>query len=465
MSSSDWRFTLQIISFLPHLEKMMPTGFTTTSYVQRAFPLRYWLFVAYAVGVPTFINFDATNRTHEFGLFNAWSVATMFLTFSTAFLFLAITLLSKVKVVVRKIYFSSWIWGSLLILFLIASIWEPHFHTQSNTSTDLYISVYRLGEWVLAFLLLLSIYSREPIDNSANLMASLLGRICWAYIAIVWLVFPMAPHLAYSIDPTLSVARLGGILIHPDTLATLAGIACFHALLRLSGVIRIAAFSIAFITNILTYSRGGAVVLLFALALYVIFFGRGLIRLIGGIASVLILCGVVLYANRIVDYLARGNGFKNIATLSDRTYVWNDAVEGFKLRPLLGYGFMSGAKNALKEHWKYSHWVPPHTHNELLQALLSGGILAAILVLCLFLNALWCSARLSQIGPTYRLFLFALVQLTLFAILAPLVTTQFGVAAAAFTISFIVVVDHKKLRDRAAQAELRSSFREIVNIG
>jgi O-antigen ligase len=445
----------------------MPIGSTTTSYVQRAFPLRYWLFVAYAVGIPTFINFDSTNRTHEYGLFNAWSVTTMLLTFTTAFLFFIITLLSRVRIVTRRVYFLGWAWGSLLILFLIASVFEPAFHAQPDTRTDLYISMYRLAEWVLAFLLLLSIYSREPIESSANLMASLLGRLCWAYIAIVWLTLPIAPHLAYSVGPSDlagSHARLGGILIHPDLLATLAGIACFHALLRLSGVMRVIAFGIAFLTTFLTYSRSGEAVLLFALALYIVFFGRGLIRLLGGIAGVLMLSTAVLYANRIVDYLARGNGLNNIATLSDRTYVWNDAVIAIKLRPLLGYGFMGGAKNALKEHWKYSHWIPPHTHNELLQALLSGGILAALLVLCLFVNALWCSIRLSRIGPTYVFFLFALVQLTLFSTLVPLLTTQFGVMAAAFTISFIVVVDHNKLQERASQTTFHNDFREVASL-
>ena len=440
---------------------MISIGSTTTSYVQRAFPLRYWLFVAYAVGVPTFISFDSTNRTHEFGLFNPWSIATMLLTFTTAFLFFVITLLSRVRIVTRRVYFSGWAWGSLLILFLIASAFEPAFHTQPDTRTDLYISMYRLAEWVLAFLLLLSIYSREPIESSANLMASLLGRLCWAYIAIVWLTLPIAPHLAYSVGPSDladSHARLGGILIHPDLLATLAGIACFHALLRFSGVMRVIAFGIAFLTNFLTYSRSGEAVLLFALALYVVFFGRGLIRLLGGIAGVLMLGTAILYANRIVDYLARGNGLNNIATLSDRTYVWNDAVEAIKSRPLLGYGFMGGAKNALKEHWKYSHWVPPHTHNELLQALLSGGVLAAILVLCLFANALWCSIRLSRTSTIYVFFLFALVQLTLFSVLVPLTTTQFGVMAAAFIISFITVVDHNKLHGRASQAEFESTL-------
>lgn len=444
----------------------MPFWSVTTSYVQQAFPLRYWLFVIYAVGVPTFISFDSTNRTHEYGLFNAWSITTILLTFTTAFLFFTVTILSKENVVARKVYFSRWMWRSLLIIFLLASICEPQFHIHANTRTDLYISVYRLAEWVLAFSLLLSIYSREPIESSANLMASLLGRICWAYIAIVWLILPIAPHLAYSIsnsDLTGSHARLGGILIHPDSLATLAGIACFHALFRLSGIMRVAAFCIAFLTNALTYSRSGEAFLLLALALYVIFFGHGLMRFLGGIVGVLMLGAGILYANRIVVYLTRGNGLNNITTLSDRTYVWNDAVEAFKLRPLLGYGFMGGAKHAINEHWTYSHWIPPHAHNEILQALLSAGILAAVLVLCLFLNALWCSVRLSRIESAYFFFLFALVQLTLFAILAPLVTTQFGVLAAAFTISFVVVVDHNKLHGKAARVAPQHSFREIVS--
>lgn len=444
----------------------MPLGLSTVSYVQRAFPLRYWLFVVYGIGVPTFINFDSTNRTHEYGLFNPWSIATMLLTFTTAFLFITITILSRKRVVTRKVYFSGWMWGSLLAIFLLSSICEPQFHTQPNTRTDLYISVYRLAEWVLAFLLLLSLYSREPLETSADLMASLLGRISWAYIAIVWLALPIAPHLAYSVssaDLTASHARLGGILIHPDLLATLAGIACFHALLRLSGTVRVVAFAIAFVTNVLTYSRSGEAVLLFTLALYVVLFGRGLIRLLGGIAGVLMLGTAVLYANRIIDYLGRGNGLNNIATLSDRTYVWNDAIEAIKLRPFLGYGFMLGAKNAIKEHWKYSHWVPPHTHNELLQALLAGGILAAALVLCLFLHALWCAIRLSRVDPTFIFFLFALVQLSLFAVLVPLLTTQFGVMAAAFTIAFVVVVDHKHLWDRVTRLDPHN-FHEVASV-
>jgi O-antigen ligase len=445
---------------------MMPIGSATTSYVQRVFPLRYWLFVAYAVGVPTFISFDATGRTHEYGLFNVWSIATMLLTLTTAFLFLIVTILSREKVVARKVFFGGWMWGCLLGIFLLASIFEPQFHTQPNTRTDLYISVYRLAEWVLAFLLLLSLYSREPKEGSANLMASLLGRICWAYIAIVWLVLPIAPHLAYSVgsnDFTETHARLGGILIHPDLLATLAGIACFHTLLRLTGMMRTVAFCIAFLTNALTYSRSGEAVLLFALALYVTFYGRGVLRLLGSIAGILMLGAAALFANRIIDYLARGNGLNNITTLSDRTYVWTDAIEAIQLRPILGYGFVAGAKNALKEHWKYSHWVPPHAHNEILQALLSGGILAAILVLCLFINAIWCSLRLSRKGPVYVFFLFALIQLTLFAALVPLLTTQFGVMAAAFVISFVAVVDHKHILNRAAQTDLNDNVYEVVS--
>ena len=367
----------------------------------------------------------------------------------------------------RRVYFSGWLWAPLLAIFFIASLCEPTFHTQANTRTDLYISIYRLAEWVLAFALLLSLYSREPVDNSANLMASLLSHICWAYIAIVWLVLPIAPHLAYSVgsdDPSGARARLGGILIHPDLLATLSGIACFHALLRLSGPVRIIAFAIALVTNILTYSRSGEAVLLFALTAYIIFFGHGLARLLGGLVGVLMLASATLYANRIIGYLARGNGLNNITTLSDRTYVWNDAVTAIKLRPLLGYGFISGAKNALKEQWKYSHWVPPHTHNELLQALLSGGILAGILVLFLFATVLWCSIRLSRNGPTFVFFLFALVQLTLFSILVPLVTTQFGVMAAAFIILFIGIVDHYKLQSRQVQTQFHSNVLDTASI-
>jgi hypothetical protein len=56
------------------------------SLAQKRYPIRYWIFVAYAVGVPNFVKFDGSGRTHEFGLFNPTSISTIILTLSCAFL-------------------------------------------------------------------------------------------------------------------------------------------------------------------------------------------------------------------------------------------------------------------------------------------------------------------------------------------------------------------------------------------
>ena len=418
------------------------------SYVQQAFPVRYWLFVAYAVGIPTFLRFDSTGRTHEYGIFNAWSISTMALTFLTAFLFITITVLGGIKVLARKVTFSAWMWVSLLALFLISSVCEPPFRTLPVKPSDLYLSIYRLGEWVLGFSLLLSLYSREPVANSATLMASLLGRISWLSVAIVWMILPIAPSLAYSTDATgadVGHGRLGGALIHPDCLAALAGIACLHALTCLTGTRRIVGFCIASLTVFLTYSRSGEATLLLSLILYTIFFARGLVRFLGGLGAVVAASAILLNITSIISYLARGNGLSNIATLSERTNVWDSSLKAFAQRPLLGYGFIAGVKGALNDHWTYSHWTPPHTHNDFLQALLTGGIFAGALLLALFIKALWASIDLARRDPSYSLFMFVLIQLTLFAALVPLVSYQFGTLASLFVISFVAVVDHKAL--------------------
>jgi O-antigen ligase len=466
---------------VPHSD--MPAAFMThthsmeRSYVQQVFPLRYWLFVAYAVGIPTFVRFDSTGRTHEYGIFNAWSVSTMALTFLTAFLLITITILGGIKLLARKVSFSAWMWVSLLALFAISSVCEPQFRTLPVKPTDLYLSIYRLGEWVLGFSLLLSLYSREPVANSATLMASLLGRISWISVAIVWLILPIAPSLAYSTDATgaddVGHGRLGGALVHPDCLAALAGIACMHALTCLSGTRRVIGICIASLTVFLTYSRSGEATLMLALILYTIFFARGLVRFLGGLGAIVAAAAILLNITSIISYLARGNGLSNIATLSERTNVWESSLKAFAQRPFLGYGFIAGVKGALNDHWTYSHWTPPHTHNDFLQALLTGGIFAGALLLALFIKALWASIDLARRDPRYSLFMFVLVQLTLFAALVPLVSYQFGTLASLFVISFIAVVDHKALHkihsrgykwDASSEYATRTSTFELPTI-
>ena len=421
------------------------------SYVQQAYPVRYWLFIAYCVGVPCFIRFDVTGRTHNLGLFNPWSLATMALTFGCAFLFVVLTTLERGKMIVRKVHFSSWMWLSLLLIFSISTILEPNFVVQAKPATDLYLSFYRLAEWVLGFVLFLSLYSREPLATSVDMAIGIVARICWIWIAIVWIVLPVAPSYAYSYSAddassAITYSRLGGSLTSPGVLAICAGIACFHAITCLSGTKRVVLFSIAAVSLLLTYVRGEEIAITLSLIIYAMFFARGTARMFGMLAVILGATVVAAYWQAIILYMGRGNGVGNIATLTDRTNVWAAAFKAFWIRPYIGYGYVAGVKGALRDNWRFAYWVPPHAHNDWIQALVSGGILGGTLLVCIYGRAFYSAISIASEGPKYMFFFFALFQLAVGAFLGPLVTQSFGSLAAIFLVSFVVVNDHYVLR-------------------
>jgi O-antigen ligase len=104
-------------------------------------------------------------------------------------------------------------------------------------------------------------------------------------------------------------------------------------------------------------------------------------------------------------YVARGQSIQTLASLDDRTRVWQASMDAIALRPLLGYGYNVGARAAIRDHWKFAHWVPPHAHDEFLEAALDGGVPALLLFLAIYWLVLWKAGRDVRHGTT-RLFLF-----------------------------------------------------------
>src|SRR5277367_749665 len=123
------------------------------SLTKKLHPLRYWIFVAYAVGLPNFVKFDGSGRTHKQGLFNAASISSIALTLLTGFLLATMTLLNRHRIMRREIHVSSALWIVLLLNLAVASFLQPASHLTPYKMTDIPLSLYRLGEWVLAFVL------------------------------------------------------------------------------------------------------------------------------------------------------------------------------------------------------------------------------------------------------------------------------------------------------------------------
>jgi O-antigen ligase len=107
----------------------------------------------------------------------------------------------------------------------------------------------------------------------------------------------------------------------------------------------------------------------------------------------------------IAKYVSRGQSINTLASLDDRTRVWQASMDAIELHPLLGYGYNVGARGAIRDHWKFAHWIPPHAHNDFLEAALDGGVPALLLFLAIYWLVLWKASQDVRYGAT-RLFLF-----------------------------------------------------------
>jgi O-antigen ligase len=416
---------------------------------RRLYPLRYWIFVAYAVGIPNFVKFDSTGLTHKFGLFNPTSISDIILTLVTGFLLATMTLLNRQRIMFRRIDIAQSFWILLLLIFIIASILQPKSHSTSPKATDLLLSLFRLGEWVIAFLLLVSLYTRETAEHATDLIIRLIGSVCWVNIAIIWISLPILPSMVYTTpgDTAAAYPRLGGLMIHPVHLAVLAGVAFFHAMMFMRGPQRIGACMLAFVTLVLTYSRSELAIFCLILLVFVFVLSRNvLLRYSGLLAGTGVVALAITFRERLLKYLERGQGTRNLTTLSERTLVWQASVRAIARRPLIGYGFISGAKNALRDQWNSTNWVPPHAHSEFIQALLSGGVLAFLLVVAIYGRALWAAVHDARQGPKQAFLLIVLLQVTLMATIMPLITFQFSKVSGLFLLAFVGAVAGRRNR-------------------
>ena len=242
-------------------------------------------------------------------------------------------------------------------------------------------------------------------------------------------------------------------MLHPVHLSVLAGIAFFHALMFMRGPKRIALCALAFVTLVLTYARSELMVFLAVLTIYTLVLSKNvLLRWSGILTAGGIVALAITFQEKVLQYMERGQGARNITTLSERTLVWEASFKAIALRPYIGYGFIAGPKNALRDHWNSTNWVPPHSHSEFIQAVLSGGYIAGALIIAIYGRAMWSAVRGAINGGLKQIFLLiVLVQITLMALIMPLVSLQYSKISGIFLVAFVGVVagERKRVQHRA----------------
>ena len=441
--------------------------------LQKQNPLLYWTTLIFLVGVPNFIHFDVTGRTHAQGLLNPTSLSSMVINFLSTYVLIVVVILSRRPLLCRKVNIAGWLWIALVLQLLLSTALAPASRLTPPAASDILISLYRMYEWILAFALVLALYTRTPEERGTELMVQLIGRMSWIWIAITYIVLPVMPSQVYGGagegEIVSTHAQLGGQLLSPSYLSTLSVAAFFYALFFFPrGLIRFCGCVLAFVTLVLAHTRIEQFSFLTLILLYAIFFSGQFFLRIATIVSTAVLAALgILFRSTILEYIARGQNANSLATLNDRTRVWAAAIEAIRDRPILGYGYVVGAKNALRDHWIYTHWIPPHAHNEYIHAFLSGGILAALLALCIYARALWAGFRTAHRGPHQIYLLFLMILFSVRSLGGPNLTYIFTRPGAVFLLTFIGLVggaasksSRSKLR-KGAQSSIQSIPQEV----
>ncbi len=399
---------------------------------RRLYPVRYWLFVVFAVGVPGFEYFGPGGRAAEHGLFTDQALAQIALScFCGASLFL-ITFSSGKAIQARPLAAPLWPYVFLLCLLIVTSILSP--------KDNLLLSLFRLGEWIVGILLFVSIYTREPVESAPSLLVDLIGKICWISIAIVWVFAVVDPKIAFNAMDEVTGAvqyRLGGIVVHPIRLGVLTAIAFWQVFFFGKRRWRFFGCGFALLTLLLSYSRIAWLGFFASVMLYV-FTRKGTMLRVATSAGIALSVPLLFsYSDKMVKFLGRGRGENNLATLSERTEIWGMARAAIQRRPWIGYGFIDGVRNVMSRVHQVTWGTPAHCHNEMLQALASGGVGALVLILFLYYRAWRTTLRRWRRSPVGFLLAVIMIQVTFFAMGGPLLTVQFSQLGVLFVICYI----------------------------
>lgn len=375
---------------------------------EKRYPLLYWTTFAYLVGVPNFVHFDVTGRVGN--ALNLTSISTIVLACIAGYLLIMFLIFDRRPLMVRKVDIKFWVWVLLFIDLLIGIVLHPATRLAPASTIGSLLSCFRLGQWVVAFCLISTLYTRTPPEQATDLVVRLLGRVSWTWMALVWTILPIMPNQVYgsSEDPLeASVRRLGGQLLHPAHVAFLASVAFFYALFFFRhGPRRWAACIFTVITLVLTGARAQQAGFLLAVLAYAILLSRKPIVRWGTLFTAIVALPIGLsLSSGVMKFVGRGQSMHSLTTLNDRTRIWDVSFEAILQRPLIGYGYSVGARGAIRDHWHFAHWIPPHAHNEFIEIALDGGFIALAILLFLYGLVFWKSFRAAHRGPMH-LFVF-----------------------------------------------------------
>lgn len=339
-----------------------------------------WTVVILVLGIPNFfVVYDATNMEgqNSFDL----SIILRLSTFSLVGIVTFLVLLSQLRINKRAFdvcYIPICFYGLQFINILL-----------SQEGGDLLKSSYRLIEYFVFLMFLIVFYQKKNWLGLDFFNQFVKCSMVYVFFTIVIGIVVTPDKIFSALEMGNSYFRLGGSVIHPNTLGNIVAIFILW-LLHVSNIrARFFLGGGLFIIVLLTYSRGALLALIVGLALPYLLYSKNR----GGAFVFLCLTSsfvVYIAGTFLLEVLSRGQGVEGFITLSGRTVVWLSSIDIItaNLKNLL-FGISFGEPSELvgeimEKTYGVTYWKSHNAHNDFLQAWLGGGVIFFIFTLWLY---------------------------------------------------------------------------------
>lgn len=384
--------------------------------------LTFWVLT---INLPTFLSFDQTGFSRDHGLFNAQSLSRIGL-FALGFAALAVFWVLWSRGRNRQVAFAPPLGAGLLFALYGWYLVSAPF-VASGLSVGL--AAFRSLEWLVAFALLWLLFGIQNARGQTSFedrLRLVLPMVLFA-VGITFLMLIVRPEATYQRSEITGLARLGNPFAHPNLLAMASAILFAYAVALCTGWRRVLLAVTSLGVLGFTYSRGGyatlAVVLLFAFVLLLRHFGAKVMAVLVFVVAALVALQFPSVGEEANRFLSRGNEREGLTTLSERTAVWEAAKIMIRRSPWLGEGFIAGPKelgDVMVRARLSNNFAAPHAHNELLQAQISGGIVATLLSLAIQLRIVFLLLFRAHLPRQAVFFMWAVfLSVTVWGLLGP----------------------------------------------
>jgi len=379
-------------------------------------------------GMPGILHFDKTGVTHQFGLFNLQSFSRIAI-YSSIGMIVFLFFIGIEKLRINRDTISNFklpfIYYSLAILISVPML----------KGTDFILSGYFIFEWTV-FFILFYLYLNEQNIYSLSMAIQDIILLIWLKIITLLIILPIFPSIGIFFEQSLGIIRLGGYFVGPNVLGTLVALLAsyYYFYYRGPNYKKYGIFIFAVLILFATNSRGALLSFILAFSFSLIGSKKGLNHLIlfyfGGIVAAI----MVTY----IDYLMRGLDMSNLITLSERVPLWGKYAFEFPNSPFIGFGFIAGVKN-LGIIIPKIHWVAPHAHNDLIQSIMSGGIVMGVLTFGVYVSLYRKCYKSPLTGNSQLLMKNWFIILIGYAMLTPIINWKLFAISGIFWILFITL--------------------------